>query len=475
MSQADQVERELKLGAWPEFVLPDLQGAIDGITVNAGDVHELQAVYYDTTNLDLLRRGATLRFRTGEPPGDVWTAKLPSVEATRGLARRELTRPGRRDGMPDQFADLVRGWAFGTRVRPVARIQTRRRSLLLCNESGAELATLDDDMVTVTRGRRVLARFRELEVELIGDAPAELLGMLDERLHAAGAEKVSQIPKLGRALGRAAAVPWALTSPAVGAKPTLADAAHAELVATGVRLVDLHAALVLDADDSATAMARAARQLGAALAAFEPLFDVQPPAAIRTGLDVLTAALAPVSELDVVRARVPHEPGLRRAAAQALASRADATRERARKALARALRATAYVRMLQALERLAAEPPPPSRAGARRAGTAAAKLARTRWKTLRDAPSADLELLDSLAAIVALNGDVDASGRATQLVDLAEAHAQARSTAARLETLARRADGNVQWAAGVLAGRELARADEADAQRRAAIAQAASS
>src|SRR2546421_12521038 len=78
MSASDQLERELKLGAWPEFALPDLADASDGLTTSAPTRQELDAVYFDSPQLDLIRRGVTLRFRRGEPPGDVWTVKLPS-------------------------------------------------------------------------------------------------------------------------------------------------------------------------------------------------------------------------------------------------------------------------------------------------------------------------------------------------------------------------------------------------------------
>src|SRR3954447_866505 len=120
MSAGHRIEPELKLGAWPEFVLPDLAAALDGITPGTAIARDLDAVYFDTGELDLLRRGATLRFRRGEPPADVWTAKLPSDAAAHGLARREITVPGERSTIPQQFLDLAGGWALGKRIAPVA-------------------------------------------------------------------------------------------------------------------------------------------------------------------------------------------------------------------------------------------------------------------------------------------------------------------------------------------------------------------
>ena len=73
------VEREAKLIADPELVLPDLREVLPGIGVGPSRTLELDAVYYDTEDLSLARSGVTLRSRTGEP-GPTWTVKLPASE-----------------------------------------------------------------------------------------------------------------------------------------------------------------------------------------------------------------------------------------------------------------------------------------------------------------------------------------------------------------------------------------------------------
>jgi inorganic triphosphatase YgiF len=471
---ADQVERELKLGAWPEFVLPDLAGAAEGVKPGAATERELDAIYYDTRDLHLLRRGATLRFRRGEPPGDVWTAKLPSDSATHGLARREITVAGRREAIPEQFADLTRGWALGQRLVPVARVRTVRTSLPLCDDRGRVLATLDDDSVTVTRGRRVVARFRELEVELVGDAPAALITAVDERLRAAGAEKVPQIPKLSRALGRAAALPWQLATPELEPNPTMAAAAQAHLIALLGGLVDLHAPLVLGAQGSAEHARKQARALGSAFGAFAPLFE-PPPSDPSGSLDWFAAALAPMAELDAILERVeqPDAPSaLGGAGASALADRAAAARGRAHARLLRVLRDRRYTAALTALARMASGPPPASRTGNRRVASAGTKFVRSASRALRDdaAGSASMEALARLDATLVLasvsaNDDAwQARERVDRLVVAGEEGDQARAVLARVRALARRGDRAEAWAAGVVAGLELARARAANAR-----------
>jgi inorganic triphosphatase YgiF len=468
VSGSDHVERELKLGAWPEFTLPDLDGAIDGVLPGSATERELDAVYYDTPELHLLRRGATLRFRRGEPPGDVWTAKLPSDTAGGGLARRELTVPGRRDAIPDQFAELMRGWALGRRLRPVARIRTLRRSVPLRDAAGAELATLDDDAVTVSRGRRVVARFRELEVELVGNGTPDLIAALDERLHAAGAEKVPQIPKLGRALGRAATQPWQFAEPDPGSKATLATTAHARLVGLSGELADLHAPVMLGASGSAQLAHVTALRLHAAVETYAPLFDEPLPAEIAASLTWLSVEAGALADLDAVVDRVQGDNRVGRAAARELAADAGMARTRGQRRMLRALRDRRYARLLEHLAHLSADPPPPSRAGKRRAVAGAGKFVRAHWRPLRDSAGSDpqslapvLGRLEAALALATSNADGEAArARVGQLLDLARDHATAVAVAARLQSLGRgRRSAAEAWAAGVVAGVQLARAD----------------
>jgi inorganic triphosphatase YgiF len=475
VSISDQVERELKLGAWPEFALPDLTGALDGVRPGESTRRELDAIYYDTADLHLLRRGATLRFRRGEPPGDVWTAKLPSDAAAQGLARREMTVDGRREAVPQQFADVTRGWALGRRLRPVARVRTVRVSVPLCDDRGQVLATLDDDSVTVMRGRQVVARFRELEVELVGDAPQELIAALDERLRAAGAEKVPQIPKLSRALGRAAAQPWQLAVPPVGSKPTMAAAAHARMSSLVAELVDLHAPLVLGGGGATSRARRVVGRQRATLGMLERLLDPPPGADIAQALSWLDGELADPAELDSMLDDVQRALAggvIATPSGQALVSRTEAARDRAHAGLLSALRNRRYVKLLQQLEQLVTRAPVASPAGGRRVASAAArKQVRAAWRPLRDAGAAlpgelrpvigELVVALELASFVPNPDATDALQRVEQLDALAVEHDNAEATAVRLRALARRGGPAEGWSGGVVAGRELARAEAA--------------
>ena len=84
------LEREVKLVAPPGFVLPDLTAAAAGRPVAVLPEQLLQATYYDTADLRLVRWGVTLRHRTGDDGGPVWTVKVPARPAGEVVARNEL-------------------------------------------------------------------------------------------------------------------------------------------------------------------------------------------------------------------------------------------------------------------------------------------------------------------------------------------------------------------------------------------------
>jgi inorganic triphosphatase YgiF len=202
------LEREVKLGAGPAFHLPDLNGVIDGATTTAPEAVRLETVYFDTADLRLARWGVSLRHRAGEG----WTLKLPPIRAvTEGqaaplLERDELTFQGGAKKPPAAAVAIVRAYVRTADLIPVARLSTVRRRVRLLDASGVRLAEVVDDEVSVRDGRRVAARFREIEVEVAGDADG-IVAPLVARLRGAGAGAPDPTPKHIRALGPRAMEP----------------------------------------------------------------------------------------------------------------------------------------------------------------------------------------------------------------------------------------------------------------------------
>jgi hypothetical protein len=92
-------------------------------------------------------------------------------------------------------------------LRRAARLTNRRLTTVLVDGTGEPMVRIDDDTVDAVAhdGRRT--RFREVEIELLPAAPAELLDAVTPALEAAGARLSEQVPKLARALGPAASAP----------------------------------------------------------------------------------------------------------------------------------------------------------------------------------------------------------------------------------------------------------------------------
>ena len=147
----------------------------------------------------------TLRYRSGEGDDPIWTIKLP-IRATPILEREEVPFHATSRSVPDEVRNLVTAYIRSKNLRPVATLRTKRRRWLLKNADAQDLAELVDDEVSVLENRRVVARFREIEVEKRA-ASKEQLKKIAEALRDAGASNAEPIPKVVRALGARATAP----------------------------------------------------------------------------------------------------------------------------------------------------------------------------------------------------------------------------------------------------------------------------
>jgi CHAD domain-containing protein len=487
MTSPATVEREVKLGVWPGYALPDLSGVVDGIEVGESEEHRLDAVYYDTSDLRLLRRGVTLRFRRGEQPDGLWTAKLPTGTPAVGMARREASVSAQGNGIPESLLDLVRGWALGSRLSTVARLRTRRRRTTLIGGDGHSLARLDDDEVSILRGSRVAARFRELEVELTDDAPDALLQRLADRLLQGGAEPIDQVPKLMRALGPAAVAPWDLAEPELGAHPTAAEVIRAGLIAATGRFVDHLAAVALDEDPEGVHQARVGlRRLRSDMRTFGELLDGDQLEPLREELGRVSHELGAVRDLDVLLAQLRADrqrldPRDRPGADELLAGLAG-QRAEAYGGLRAEMRIPRYASLLQRVAEFATAPPFGSPDAERDATEVVPALVRRPLRRLRrevdqlrGAPDdAELHRVRILVKRLRYATDVavplagkparHAVRALRELQEVLGDHNDACVAVTRLKELSDGASPARVWSAGLLAGLQLART--ADGRRR---------
>jgi CHAD domain-containing protein len=351
------VEREVKLAASPSFRFPDLQDVVEGLTAEVQDPRSQQSIYFDTPDLRLARWGCSLRYRDA----DGWTVKLPNQGTGALLVREEVRFDGDGKQPPPAAVDLLRAYVRSESVAPVTRLRTLRRTVILRDEDGRAVVEVVDDEVSVMDGRRLAARFRELEVEVGDQTPAAALDRVLDRLQAAGAGEPDPTPKYVHALG-----PLAMGTPEVHVADlpsgaTAGDVVRQALAASVVRLLRHDAVIRLDVDPEGVHQARVAtRRLRSDLRTFGALIDPAWATELRDELAWLADKLGAARDADVLlerlRGRVARLSGVdSRAASRFLSGLADA-RKRAREDLMAAVGEPRYVAVLDRLVAAARSP-----------------------------------------------------------------------------------------------------------------------
>jgi inorganic triphosphatase YgiF len=279
-----QEERKYDVGSG--FALPDLRAAIppDTRLVELAPV-TLRFTYHDTADLRLARNGVSLSYRRGGS-GPPWSLRLPTGDRH---VHREVTGRGLASRVPDDLVRLVLGHTRSAALAPVATMSTIRRAYQVLDESGARLAEVVDDRVSLLEGRRVVSRFRRIGM-LTGSTDRRILDAIEPRLLTAGASSDHTLDQV-RALGPLAAEPPDLPA----AQPLGTDPASADIVIEGLRretgrLVDHDLAVRVDPDDSQALdqIRIACRRLRTDLRAFSPLFATPVTRTrLRTGAELL--------------------------------------------------------------------------------------------------------------------------------------------------------------------------------------------
>ncbi|MGH9123861.1 MAG: CHAD domain-containing protein, partial [Acidimicrobiales bacterium] len=360
------LEREVKLDVGLHFECPELTGVVPGVVANAVAPARLQAIYLDTADLRLMRWGVTLRHRRdtlgGAGAESGWTLKLPSDADGVALVRTELSWPGSFGPVPTEAVNMVRAQARTARLVPVAKLLTDRRRVELRDEAGRKLAEVDDDVVSVMDGRRLAARFRQLELEVTDAAPPNLLESALAALTAAGGLPGDDRPKVVRAIGPRAALGPDVVIPGLDRNATVADVVGAAVATAVTRVIRHDPGVRLGDDPEHVHQARVGtRRLRSDLRTFWRLLDPDWAGPVRDELGWLAAALGEVRDADVLMGRFQTQiRGLAPTDAKpaaALLRRLAVEREDARERLLDAMNSDRYLLLLDNLAAAAARPP----------------------------------------------------------------------------------------------------------------------
>lgn len=376
---AETRETECKYDAGPGTVLPPLTGLPRVAEVSRAEPETLTAEYYDTDDLRLIKAGITLRRREGGPD-EGWHLKLPGQGGKAGgaLSRREVREPLGRPGdpVPAGLARLVRGHTRGAGLRPVARVETRRRLTTLRDSAGNSLAEVaEDEVAAQTLGSSTtVSRWNEVELELAGGGRG-LLRAADKRLRDAGLRPSASSAKLQRALGDGLPAPVHRSGDSGGGAQLSAgspagDVVGAYLEKQAARLKALDTAVRRDEPDSVHQMRVTARRLRSTLQSFQAIWPYSETGRLKDELKWLGEVLGDARDAEVLNeylraglAGLPAELVLGPAKARITVHFAPREAD-ARAAVVRALDSQRYFAMLDELDRLVSEPPRTSAAAA---------------------------------------------------------------------------------------------------------------
>jgi|SRR5262245_10231829 len=369
---AREVERKYESAAGKQ--LPPLRGLPGVSGVEGPDLLRLNAIYFDTADLRLAKRGVTLRRRSGGDDAG-WHLKLP-VSAD---ARVEMREPlGRQAAViPTGLLTYVLAYTRGAALHPIAQITTARRRRRLVDADGVVLADVAADGVTARTlealGEPAASQsWREVEVELSA-ADLTLLEDADEALTAAGFVRSRSSSKLASLLAErllpGSHDPDATTDR--GSEPrreskdglSAGSALHAYLRTQVETLLSYDGRVRVDEPDAVHQMRVATRRLRSALREFAELLDPTVIGDLDEELRWLAGVLGEVRDIEVLRERLLAElaglpadlavgPVQFRITGQ-LGSEYQVARER----MLDAMVTPRYFVLLDRLDRLVADPP----------------------------------------------------------------------------------------------------------------------
>jgi CHAD domain-containing protein len=338
--------------------MPPLDDLGEGVVVDRPTVDRYQTVYLDTDDFRLARWGVSLRHRSGQG----WTVKLPPVAQGDLMVRGEHAFPGDDPGDPPPEAfDPIRAYVRTAELAPVVRLRTVRRSIRARDLEDRSVAEITDDEVSVLAGRRIAARFRELEVEITDDTPAGLLATILERLRAAGAGEPDPTPKYVRAVGPLGSQPPEIVISPLASGATAGDVVRRAIATSVVHLLRHDVVVRLDTDPEGVHQARVStRRLRSDLRTFRSLLDPAWTLSLRDELRWLGEVLGRTRDSDVMlermRGRAIQVPSTERPGVAQIVEVLEQRRKQAHADLLGTIRGERYVALLDRLVEAANDP-----------------------------------------------------------------------------------------------------------------------
>lgn len=383
------------------------------VSADPAVVHDLDATYFDTEQLDLLRSKVTLRRRTGGDDAG-WHLKLPVSAGTRLEQRLPLGSDDQT--VPLALAQIVAGTARGRTLIPVCRLENERTVTRLRTKKGAAAVEIADDRVFATDLRDHSAQaWSEIEVELL-DGSTEQLDAVVGALKAQGAQAATSASKLGRALPSA-------VKPVGAKKKSIGAAVLAALGSRVALLVSVDRDIRLGQPDAARHMRAVIRRIRAIFNVYGSVFDASVIEPLIAELVNLDHCLGGLRDLQVASTRIAAASAVESSigvagAYDTFAAAVAAPLAHAEKAIGAALDCDDYFGLLRGLDEVLT-------------GNALSEKATTSAKSaLHEMLTAQWQVLAPLAAAFPPNGPAAVPGAAYRIRGAARAMRYAAEIAA---------------------------------------------
>ncbi len=266
---------------------------------------DLHAVYWDTPDRRLLGRRVTVRYReSSDDPGEAWTVKLPVGRADGVVDRLEVAFGGPAEMPPNELVDLVSATMRGDRFAPIATIHTARHVVGARDDDGNLAAEIADDRVSGTTPDGKASKFRQVEVEVVGDdtSTADHLAKL---LRDQGLSPSTSGSKLEQVVGETGTRDVVIS--ALGPKSTVEDLVRYMFAVAVDTIIDRDPAIRVSDDPEAVHQARVAtRKLRSNLQTLQPALIDEEIDVVRGELQWLGETLGAARDLDVLQMTIRH-------------------------------------------------------------------------------------------------------------------------------------------------------------------------
>lgn len=191
------------------LVLTDLFEQMNINNLHALAQDDSQDFYYDTSDLDLIRFGAILRFRSSTHR-DFWNLQLFTKKGNRYTIHQDLDYEGRSLEIPASLMDLLFAFHRSRTLVQIGQIRTAQKTFKLHGEGGAVHDEIIDNDISSSGALWEAKRFRKITARGRVGSKAErgLLNSFESLVRVHGGRIASPSPEILRVLGSEATVPF---------------------------------------------------------------------------------------------------------------------------------------------------------------------------------------------------------------------------------------------------------------------------